>query len=200
MDASFPEFLLLFVIGLIVLGPERMSQVAKKIGEFVGYARRMSGNLQRQLEDELEMNRIRESLPKKVDLKAQLGIDEIERDLKSIADDVEGRSDTAKVDDSASADDERDARASDGPGHAYTGADDAIDPEDLTFAREADGALRQRSDVVSPLQAEFPRVRPESEAVGWLNLCPFGQICAVLLSERWQQGRAGHQRKARTRK
>ncbi|MEO0615633.1 MAG: twin-arginine translocase TatA/TatE family subunit [Pseudomonadota bacterium] len=89
MDASLPEFLLLFVIGLIVLGPERMAAVAKKIGQFVGYARRMSSNLQTQLEDELELKRIRESLPARVDLREQLGIDDIEKDLKAVADDVE---------------------------------------------------------------------------------------------------------------
>ena len=88
MDASLPEFLLLFVIGLIVLGPERMSQVARKIGQFVGYARRMSRNLQTQLEDELEVQRIRESLPTRVDLREQLGIDDIEKDLKAVADEV----------------------------------------------------------------------------------------------------------------
>ena len=91
MDASLPEFVLLFVIGLIVLGPERLAQVARKLGQFVGYARRMSRNLQTQLEDELEMKRIKESLPKRVDLREQLGLDDIENDLKSIAEDVEGR-------------------------------------------------------------------------------------------------------------
>ena len=91
MDASLPEFVLLFVIGLIVLGPERLAQVARKLGHFVGYARRMSRNLQTQLEDELEMKRIRESLPKRVDLREQLGIADIEKDLKSLADDVEGK-------------------------------------------------------------------------------------------------------------
>ena len=96
MDASLPEFVLLFVIGLIVLGPERMAQVARKLGQFFGYARRMSRNLQTQLEDELELKRIQETLPKRVDLKAQLGIDDIEKDLKSIADDVEGRTPAAQ--------------------------------------------------------------------------------------------------------
>ena len=91
MDASLPEFVLLFVIGLIVLGPERMAQVARKLGQFFGYARRMSRNLQTQLEDELELKRIQETLPKRVDLKAELGLDEVEKDLKAIADDVESR-------------------------------------------------------------------------------------------------------------
>lgn len=95
MDASLPEFVLLFVIGLIVLGPERMAQVARKLGQFFGYARRMSRNLQTQLEDELELKRIQETLPKRVDLKEQLGLDEVEKDLKAIADDVEGRTPAA---------------------------------------------------------------------------------------------------------
>ncbi len=89
MDASLPEFLLLFVIGLLVLGPERMAQVAKKIGHFVGYARRMSRNFQVQLEDELEMKQIRDSLPKRVDLKKELGLDGIEDDIRKIGDDIE---------------------------------------------------------------------------------------------------------------
>ncbi|MEM7612329.1 MAG: twin-arginine translocase TatA/TatE family subunit [Pseudomonadota bacterium] len=84
MDASFPEFFLLLVIGLIVLGPERMAQVAKKIGHFVGYARRMSRNLQTQLEDELEMKQIRESLPTRVDLKKELGLDALEQDIEKL--------------------------------------------------------------------------------------------------------------------
>lgn len=88
MDASLPEFLLLFVIGLLVLGPERMAQVAKKIGHFVGYARRMSRNFQVQLEDELEMKQIRDSLPKRVDLRKELGLDEIENDVRKIGEDI----------------------------------------------------------------------------------------------------------------
>ncbi|MEN7342342.1 MAG: twin-arginine translocase TatA/TatE family subunit [Pseudomonadota bacterium] len=81
MEWSGPELILLFVIALIVLGPERMAQVAKKLGQFVGYARRMSRNFQVQLEDEIEMQQIRDSLPKKVDLKKELGVDKLEKEL-----------------------------------------------------------------------------------------------------------------------
>ena len=89
MEWSAPEFLLLFVIALVVLGPERMAAVAKKIGQFAGYARRMSRNLQVQLEDELEMKQIRDSLPSRVDLKKELGIDKIEEDVSKIAEEVD---------------------------------------------------------------------------------------------------------------
>jgi sec-independent protein translocase protein TatB len=54
---SFTEFLLLCVIGLIVLGPKRLPEVANQIGTWVGHARRMTRNLKRQLEEELELDK-----------------------------------------------------------------------------------------------------------------------------------------------
>ena len=54
---SFWEFLLLCMIGLIVLGPKRLPQVANQIGTWVGHARRMTRTLKRQLEEELELNK-----------------------------------------------------------------------------------------------------------------------------------------------
>lgn len=62
LDASLTEFLLLCMIGLIVLGPKRLPQVASQIGTWVGQARRMTRQLKRQLEEE-------------VDLEKNLGID-----------------------------------------------------------------------------------------------------------------------------
>ena len=47
------EFLLLCVIGLLILGPERLPAVARKLGSWVGKARAMTRSLQHQLEDEL---------------------------------------------------------------------------------------------------------------------------------------------------
>lgn len=51
---DFTEFLLIFVIGLIVLGPKRLPEVANKLGAWVGKARRMTRVLKRQLEEELD--------------------------------------------------------------------------------------------------------------------------------------------------
>lgn len=50
------EFILLLVIGLIVLGPKRLPEIANKIGGWIGQARRMTRVLKRQLEDELRMD------------------------------------------------------------------------------------------------------------------------------------------------
>ena len=54
---SFAEFLLLCLIGLIVLGPKRLPEVASKIGGWVGQARRMTRTLKRQLDEELNLEK-----------------------------------------------------------------------------------------------------------------------------------------------
>ena len=54
---SFAEFLLLLMIGLIVLGPKRLPQVASQIGTWVGQARRMTRQLRRQLEEEVDFEK-----------------------------------------------------------------------------------------------------------------------------------------------
>ena len=46
------ELILLLVIGLIVLGPKRLPEIANTIGGWIGQARRMTRVLRRQLEDE----------------------------------------------------------------------------------------------------------------------------------------------------
>ncbi|MEX1266222.1 MAG: Sec-independent protein translocase protein TatB [Woeseia sp.] len=51
------ELIILFVIGLIVLGPERLPRVANQLGKWIGQARRMTRVMKRQLEDELDFNK-----------------------------------------------------------------------------------------------------------------------------------------------
>lgn len=48
------EFLLLCLIGLLILGPERLPRVARQLGTWIGKARQMTRALQRQLEEEVE--------------------------------------------------------------------------------------------------------------------------------------------------
>lgn len=53
---GFSELLVLFVIGLIVLGPERLPRVANQLGTWLGQARRMTRVMKRQLEEELDLD------------------------------------------------------------------------------------------------------------------------------------------------
>lgn len=48
------EFILLCLIGLLILGPERLPRVARQIGGWLSKARQMTRAMQRQLEEELD--------------------------------------------------------------------------------------------------------------------------------------------------
>lgn len=50
---SFEELALLFVVGLLVLGPARLQRAATEGGRWIGRARRMTHDLRRQLEREI---------------------------------------------------------------------------------------------------------------------------------------------------
>ena len=50
------ELIILILIGLIVLGPKRLPQIANQIGRWIGQARRMTRAMRRQLEDELNFD------------------------------------------------------------------------------------------------------------------------------------------------
>ncbi len=54
---GFWELIILFLIGLIVLGPERLPRVANQLGSWLGQARRMTRVMKRQLEDELDFEK-----------------------------------------------------------------------------------------------------------------------------------------------
>lgn len=54
-DVGFSELILIFVIALIVLGPERLPKVARTAGSWLGRARRMARSMQYELERELDL-------------------------------------------------------------------------------------------------------------------------------------------------
>jgi len=54
---GFWELIILSLIGLVVLGPERLPRVANQLGSWLGQARRMTRVMRRQLEDELNFEK-----------------------------------------------------------------------------------------------------------------------------------------------
>ena len=64
------EVFLLIIIGLVVLGPKRLPQVANQIGSWLGQARRMTRMMKRQLEDEINVDL------NSINVKQQLGLDD----------------------------------------------------------------------------------------------------------------------------
>ena len=53
-EIGFWELALLFALGLVVLGPEKLPKVAAQLGRYAGQARRMARTLTTQIRDEIE--------------------------------------------------------------------------------------------------------------------------------------------------
>ena len=63
-DIGFWEMLLLCALGLVVLGPKRLPEVALKIGNYLGKARSMVNSFTRQMRQEVELTPNRPMSPK----------------------------------------------------------------------------------------------------------------------------------------
>jgi len=60
-DFGFSEVLLIFVIALIVLGPEKLPRLASQVGRWVGRARAMARQFREQLEEEVNLEQVRKT-------------------------------------------------------------------------------------------------------------------------------------------
>jgi sec-independent protein translocase protein TatB len=65
-DIGFSEILVIFILALIVLGPEKLPRVVREVGRWVGRARAMARQFQEQLEDEVDVDRQRTIRPEPV--------------------------------------------------------------------------------------------------------------------------------------
>tara|TARA_B100001123_G_scaffold406210_1_gene497253 strand:+ start:168 stop:395 length:228 start_codon:yes stop_codon:yes gene_type:complete len=62
-DIGFWEMLVLCVLGLLVLGPNKLPEVAIKIGNYLGRARSMVNSFSRQMRQEIELTPLRPDVP-----------------------------------------------------------------------------------------------------------------------------------------
>ncbi|MGH8302747.1 MAG: Sec-independent protein translocase protein TatB [Steroidobacteraceae bacterium] len=65
-DIGFSEIVVIFVLALIVLGPEKLPKVVREVGRWVGRARAMARQFQEQLEEEVDLERPRTIRPEPV--------------------------------------------------------------------------------------------------------------------------------------
>jgi sec-independent protein translocase protein TatB len=54
-EVGFTELLVIFVLALIVLGPEKLPRLASQVGRWIGRARAMARQFREQLEDEVNV-------------------------------------------------------------------------------------------------------------------------------------------------
>lgn len=67
-DVGFSELLLLAVVALVVIGPERLPHAARVAGAWVGKIKRTLGNMQAEIEREVSAQEMRERLEKEIAL------------------------------------------------------------------------------------------------------------------------------------
>ena len=67
-DISFWELVVIGVVGLIVIGPERLPTVARTLGKYVGRMRRFINNVKQDIDRELRQDEIRQALKRDASL------------------------------------------------------------------------------------------------------------------------------------
>ncbi|HXZ59716.1 MAG TPA: Sec-independent protein translocase protein TatB [Steroidobacteraceae bacterium] len=58
-EGRFSEVLIIFVLALVVLGPEKLPRVVAEVGRWVGRARAMARQFREQLEEEVQLEQAR---------------------------------------------------------------------------------------------------------------------------------------------
>lgn len=83
-EAGLSEILLILIIALIVIGPERLPGVARKVGYWVGKARTYFNSVRSDIERELRADELRQMLAKQ-----EQEIRELKNIMRDTAQDIE---------------------------------------------------------------------------------------------------------------
>ena len=79
-DVGFSELVLIGIVALLVLGPERLPKVARTAGLWAGRARRMVANVKADIDRELKAEELKQIMQKQAQ---SSGIDEIVEQTRS---------------------------------------------------------------------------------------------------------------------
>lgn len=107
-DIGFWELILISVVGLVVLGPERLPKAIRSVVQFVSAAKSMANNVKDELSQELKIQELQDNLRKA----EQMNMEDLAPDLKKSVEELkqaaadvtrpyakpEEKADTPKVD------------------------------------------------------------------------------------------------------
>lgn len=83
-DIGFWEIILISIIGLVVLGPQRLPIAIKTVVRWVNTAKRMANSVKSEISQELELHEMNENMIKA----SKKGFDELDADLKASIDEM----------------------------------------------------------------------------------------------------------------
>ncbi len=78
-DIGFWELVLISVVGLVVLGPERLPHAIRSVSRFIGAAKNMANSVKDELSHELKVQELQENLRKA----EKMGMEDLSPELKS---------------------------------------------------------------------------------------------------------------------
>ena len=81
-DIGFWELVLISVVGLVVLGPERLPVAIRSVSKFVGQAKSMANSVKDELSHELKVQELQENLRKA----EKMGMEDLSPDLQASVD------------------------------------------------------------------------------------------------------------------
>jgi sec-independent protein translocase protein TatB len=131
-DIGFTELLVIAVVALIVIGPERLPKVARTAGHLFGRMQRYVNDVKADISREMEFDELKklrtsmEDTARSFEQSVQQGLSETETELNRVAQSAQSQSDpeAAPAHDSEPASDEREPSA----GPASPQLDLALDP------------------------------------------------------------------------
>lgn len=82
-DVGFWEILLILILALVIIGPERLPAAARKAGFFFGKARRYIEGVRTEVEQELDVNEFKRLLHNQ-----EVQINELQQQIKSGVDNI----------------------------------------------------------------------------------------------------------------
>ncbi|WP_334118333.1 Sec-independent protein translocase protein TatB [Limnobacter sp.] len=110
-DIAFSEMLIIAVIALVVIGPEKLPKVAKTVGHLLGKAQRYVSDVKSEINREMEIDELRklqtemQTAARKVESDVQTTLRDTETDLnksvKFIEDDIAELENTPAADNNA---------------------------------------------------------------------------------------------------
>ena len=83
-DIGFWELVLISVVGLVVLGPERLPVAIRSVSKFIGSAKSMANSVKDELSHELKVQELQENLRKA----EQMGMEDLSPELKKSVDEL----------------------------------------------------------------------------------------------------------------
>lgn len=155
-DMGFLELMIIGVVGLLVLGPERLPKAARTVGLWIGKIKRTVSGMQREISAQLEAEELRQKLDEQ-QKKLDDSVNQVKRGVESLGDEPESSRHNPKA--KPSADAGRHGKEVGGKGNKDTEEANGKEPQEAkpTLAAEKrldDAQSRARMDATDDDRAD----------------------------------------------